>query len=555
MKNDIKASELNKEFIKYIFKPNIKELIIIGVFVLFSNIFLFSIPYVIRLVSEHNNNISFVIFVASGLIVFSIANYVSEIAVDILYIKFIEKFALNIRKEIFRNIYQSSSEFIGNYTVDFLFRVFVSDIDYAKKIAPSFVFQALSIVTKLITILFFIFAIDIKIGILILITMLIVELITLKMPNVIKKKREEERLALNPIISTIKDYIHGNVDYRYNSKINNMLAAFEDKYSNYVRKEVEAQKHESIYMYVPQMVNTILIGIIILMISFLKKFNISMVSLIAYYIYISQLIQPIQHLFNFRSLYKNSQAILIPIFSLVNDKKYRFFGKSSIKEIKTIELKNFNLKINNIQVFDNYSTSFKKGCIYIIKGRSGIGKSTFIKTLLGLINSEQWMNVFYNNIPLSECELEKVIQRIEYIPQDIYIINDSFENNISFYLDYKKNAIEEIINSDLLKLLNKDSFDNLSSNGFDNISGGEKKKIAIGRFLLRKDSKDVVIFDETFTNLDEEFMHMSINMLTPIIKDKIVFVISHDNKVLECIKKLNNDVFEIMIGDNDETKL
>lgn len=175
------------------------------------------------------------------------------------------------------------------------------------------------------------------------------------------------------------------------------------------------------------------------------------------------------------------------------------------------------------------SGTFKTNTIYFIQGESGTGKSTFIKALLNL---EPYSGtVLYNNTDSENIGLINIYKQTGYLQQDVYVLNDSISNNISFYdMGISKDKIDALLETVKMPSI-KDSSFNLGSQGSEKISGGEKKRLALARLLSVIENKNIVIFDETFTNIEIELKKELILLILPLCKNKIIFVISHEPDV------------------------
>ena len=180
-----------------------------------------------------------------------------------------------------------------------------------------------------------------------------------------------------------------------------------------------------------------------------------------------------------------------------------------------------------------------KNSIIGIYGESGSGKSTLVNLLCGLLNLRE------GKILIDEKNINDVKNswqsKIGYIPQDIYILDDSIKNNIIFNNEDNTNIDKDLKNVIDISQLNK-LIDSLSE-GLDtkvgdrgiNISGGQRQRIAIARALYHK--PDVLIFDEATNSLDEITEN---NLMDSIysIKGKTIIIISHNIKTLNRCEKI-----------------
>jgi ABC-type multidrug transport system fused ATPase/permease subunit len=150
-----------------------------------------------------------------------------------------------------------------------------------------------------------------------------------------------------------------------------------------------------------------------------------------------------------------------------------------------------------LPVIKNVSFEIKKGEFIGIIGKSGSGKSTLINLILGLLAPKQG-NIKINNSP----------DKVGYVPQDIYLIDDTLKANIA--LGYNDEEIDLFRIHEILKDCELESFVKGKKRGLDlilgdkgiRISGGEKQRVGLARTLY--ENKNIIIFDEATSSLDSE---------------------------------------------------
>ena len=239
---------------------------------------------------------------------------------------------------------------------------------------------------------------------------------------------------------------------------------------------------------------------------------------------------------------------LIIIFNLLKD--FKIINDSTDKIInfdKSIIIKNvkfnylsgkFNLQIDSFEI--------QKNKIVGIIGKSGSGKSTLVNILTGLldVSSGQLLidNKNFNN--------QNILRDITgYVPQDVYIMNDSLRNNVAFGID--EESIDNKKIDQVCKIVKLKSFVEKLDNGYDtilgdrglSISGGEKQRIGIARALYK--NPKIIILDESTSGLDRN-TEISIldDILTSDLK-KTIILISHKD---ELINKYCKETYSLVDG-------
>lgn len=202
------------------------------------------------------------------------------------------------------------------------------------------------------------------------------------------------------------------------------------------------------------------------------------------------------------------------------------FSKSSVKGSNSAVIKQidaYNLitkygdKIVNLNPL-NFNISEKEKVIIV--GANGSGKSTLINTLLNLHTNYDGKIKVNKNIDISTLDNDNYWSQISYLPQDMYLFNDSIKNNIIFFGKYDKGHYDKILS--MLKIDDLDDSIMVNENQ-SNLSGGQKQKILIARALYKNSS--LVILDEPFRNLDSDSKQIVKNTILDI--DKTVIIVEH----------------------------
>ena len=226
--------------------------------------------------------------------------------------------------------------------------------------------------------------------------------------------------------------------------------------------------------------------------------------------------------------------------------KLSFDDKISIKNIsftypgsKTDVIKNFNLEI-------------KKNSIIGICGPSGGGKTTFISILLGF-NKPTFGGVYADNQDIY-ANLKSWQNLIGYVPQDIFLLNESIKNNILFGLDESKVNPQKF--NKLLQDCNLEDFIINSENGLNTvigeraakISGGQAQRICIARALMN--DSNILILDEATSKLDQNNEKEILENLIKNFRSKLtIIIISHR------VNMLNNFCNNVYTIKNNELKI
>lgn len=200
--------------------------------------------------------------------------------------------------------------------------------------------------------------------------------------------------------------------------------------------------------------------------------------------------------------------------------------------IDKIGLKNvsFSYPKATKSALNNITIEFTKGTINTIAGPSGSGKSTLADIVLGLLAPSSGF-LTLNSKKLSDNKLKAYKSLIGYVPQHIFLTNDTIVANIAFGVSPDKVDISRVKHA--LKLANADTFTNALPDGiYSNLgqdgkllSGGQRQRIGIARALYQ-DAR-ILLLDEPTSALDIESEHDLMKTLQSLKIDVLIIIISH----------------------------
>lgn len=180
-------------------------------------------------------------------------------------------------------------------------------------------------------------------------------------------------------------------------------------------------------------------------------------------------------------------------------------------------------------LFNEWSQEFKAGHKYILKGKSGSGKSSLIKLLFKDLELNSG-NITVNGKDISAYEPEKLNSLIAVVPPEPMIFRASIADNICLFKDCNRDKVKQAIEmSGLSDRLNNlcDGPDTLIGEGGIELSSGEKQRIELARAFYRGFS--VLILDEATANLDRDTA-LSIEKHLTENKEFTLINITHKNE-------------------------
>lgn len=211
-----------------------------------------------------------------------------------------------------------------------------------------------------------------------------------------------------------------------------------------------------------------------------------------------------------------------------------------LKLNKTIKLEAVTFSYPGLsakKVVDNIDLVIEKGLMVAFVGRSGAGKTTIADVLLGLYRPDKG-RVLVDDNDINE-DIRQWQKNIGYIPQSIFLTDDSIRRNVAFGLedseiDDKKvwSALKSARLEDLVNSLPA-GLDTLVGEDGARLSGGQRQRIGIARALFN--NPDLLVMDEATSALDNETEAEVSEVLEKIAGNKTIIIIAHRlNTVKKC---------------------
>lgn len=187
-------------------------------------------------------------------------------------------------------------------------------------------------------------------------------------------------------------------------------------------------------------------------------------------------------------------------------------------------------------IFKNCNFEFKKGSTTAIVGRSGLGKTTLVKLILGITSLNEGDILVCGSSVLDMKNLSKVRRKnIGCVFQNFNLISGfTVKENIllpRYFFENGENNINEICNT---LGLSKE----MLSKSIDKISGGEKQRVALARALIN--NPEILIADEPTGNLDAANEQNIIELLKRINEELgiTIITVTHSDKVANSMQSI-----------------
>lgn len=208
---------------------------------------------------------------------------------------------------------------------------------------------------------------------------------------------------------------------------------------------------------------------------------------------------------------------------------------------------------NFIHIFEDMTLEIETNIIVALCGKSGTGKSTFVKLICDIIQPKLG-KIYIDKYDVSQLSKNSINMNISYVPQNVTkLFNTTIYNNIIYGFDDNDILKEKIKNLciqysiddiffNITKIMNMHDkfsfFDYIVGPTGELLSGGQKQIIHIIRCLLNDKSK-IIILDEPTSSLDHDIKYKIFELIKYMNKqNKLILVISHDKDILNKCDKI-----------------
>ena len=233
----------------------------------------------------------------------------------------------------------------------------------------------------------------------------------------------------------------------------------------------------------------------------------------------------------------SGQYVFFQYMKLATDKLINVYNEKEISyEFEVMPFKNYDIKFENVNfsyekdkpVLKNISFEAKQGTSTALVGSSGSGKTTVTNLIARFWDCQSGI-ISIDGTDITKIYPEELLTNISMIFQDVYLVNDTIENNIKLgkpdatHEEVVKAAKDASCHEFITELEN--SYNTVVGEGGSTLSGGEKQRISIARALLK--DTPIILLDEATASLDADNEHEIRKSLDKLIKNKTVITIAH----------------------------
>lgn len=325
-------------------------------------------------------------------------------------------------------------------------------------------------------------------------------------------------------------------------KLRGTETEFIKKYSQPAKKFAEYSATSAVISLLPRYaIETLAFGGLLLIVVFLISSSenfMSVIPLVALYALAGYRIMPgLQQIYHsIAQVRYNTPALDI----LLKDLKDDTFNNNktenrlvSIPKIKKgVEFKSVCFKYPNsdVQILENINVKINSNSLTGFVGKTGSGKTTLIDILLGLLPINKG-DIIVDNIKLEKNSFNSWQKKIGYVPQKIFLMDDTIKNNIAFAVPDNLIENKKIINAAKLAELDEyisdlpDKYNTHVGERGIRLSGGQIQRIGIARALYN--NPEILVFDEATSALDNVTEKKIMGSIKKLSKDKTIIIIAH----------------------------
>lgn len=210
----------------------------------------------------------------------------------------------------------------------------------------------------------------------------------------------------------------------------------------------------------------------------------------------NMVIMPIVNYANLRNMIQSSK----PVLQKLLDNSMCYEENEPIvfdEQIHDIKIKHLSYSYGVRQILDLNNLVIDQGKKYLVIGKSGDGKSTFLDILTKQKKAD---GIYVNDKDLKDVQFSTYADTFSYVNQDNDLLPFSFEQNITLGRKMSKYSLKDLVTIFNLESIFDKERDNLDFEHL-NLSGGEKQRICLARAMYR--NKKWLFLDEAFSAIDK----------------------------------------------------
>ncbi|WP_185865038.1 ABC transporter ATP-binding protein [Blattabacterium cuenoti] len=455
----------------------------------------------------------------------------------------------NIRILLFNKLIHFKNYFFNKNPVGKIISYCISDIETISVIFNDGILLISGDIIKIVMIIIMMYTINHLLSIIILLIIPVIYIITRFFQKRLKNTFHEERRHNSHLNSFIQENIIGMFIIQIFHKEKEKYLEFKSINYKLMNAHIKTVFYFSIFFPLVELISAIMISIVIFYggIYAIKK-EIQPGEIIAFIFFIYLLFRPVRQIADRFNLIQRGLVGIERIFYILNNndhhsEKLEYKNKLFFKRIKGF------ITFNNVYyyypnnkkklILNRISFKIKPGEKIAIIGDTGSGKST-IAHLISRFYELKKGNIYIDGFSIKKIDLRNLRFHIRFIPQNIFLFNDSILNNITLgnpliNFNSVKNMAKKIGIHDFIKSF-PNGYQYVVKERGELLSTGEKQLISFLRIQMHPYS--ILILDESTASLNNKLEKIIQNAINFIVKQKTSIIITHKISTLTNVDKI-----------------
>lgn len=467
---------------------------------------------------------------------------------NILYcnivIRAVGKITIKIKQELFGKLINKKWTSVNKYHSGEILNRFTSDVDVVVGGVVSIVPNAISLGTRLVAGMAVLFAIDWKFTLAVVVLGAVVFVASKIYSKHFKYLHKENQNARGVVNAYIQECMENLVVIKSFANFGVVSSKLMERQKSYLKLMYKKQRisnvaNTAVYVLFTGSYYAALVW---------GAFNIStgmltFGTLTAFLQILDQIRSPMKDISGLVPAFYSSIASgerLMELENLEDEKiaEYSESAKAIYSKFNSLVFKNVTFAYKDETILENASTQINKGELVAVAGPSGIGKSTMMKLILGLIEPDK--GEIYIDTDTGKLSLDAGFRKLfAYVPQGNMLLSGTIRENISFC--NPESSIEDIVKA--AKMAMVWDFIKEQPKGIDTVVGerglglseGQIQRIAVARALLS--DAPILLFDEATSALDEKTERKLIDNIKKLHNKTCIFI-SHKHRTIKMCDRI-----------------
>lgn len=455
------------------------------------------------------------------------------------------KMEFNMRKAIFSHYQKLSFSFYDNEKVGQLMSRITSDLFDITELfhhgPEDIVISIIKIIGSFIILSF----INVKLALIALCTIPIMAVYAFILNKKMKKAFKNNRAKLADINAQIEDNLSGIrvVKSFANEAIEE--EKFDEGNKNFLKGKRNSYRYMATYNSgLSVLINMITVVVVTAGAAAITKNEITIADLLAFTLYVSNFIEPVNKLINFTEQFQNGISgyeRFIEIMAIMPDisDENAVYAPETFKG--SVQFKNVSFKYEESKemVLKDVNLSVNAGEYVALVGFSGAGKTTLCSLIPRFYDVTDG-EVLIDGMCVKDIKLKNLRDNIGIVQQDVYLFTGTIYENILYGRPAasRKEVVEaaKAANAHEFIMSLPDGYDTYIGQRGVKLSGGQKQRLSIARVFLK--NPPILIFDEATSALDNESEKVVQDSLEKLAKNRTTFVIAHRLTTIKNAEKI-----------------